>query len=560
MNALWGTFCEQIKQSGYTVDDLYYCNEELFKSIVDEIGAYTPAQARSLQQEWRERIRKQTASNVSGNPPTSSADGSRYATTNLSHHFREIPLDSTPSSPAAKPAFTLEEVYQRAQHLLRDTSKNTAVPAGMDEMILIEHSSESLANFERKSQELFGPPQRHLLFKLCRAAALSRIERAARTGSSALLRGTDDTDALSTSAIVLYQDIAHTLGADLADIVSSGGALVACEVLVGRSRAVTDREAQNLNNFSMSQCSEMLTEAGYDSLSIQTHSAVAVYSEVQVLPRYVIRFDIVPSRSRQSPPRQPPSAVVVEPRGQAAKPHSSIFEASTTCLVHPGKEVEFWSPGEKRLLCSLCLYYDGYSQENCVPIVEATRAEAPRLERWVGNSLTFMKEINGVFDLFDAAADDIRTADETLESEVKQTFSKMRSRLDAMEKEMLREARSFSRQKEQDVMASREDVSSVVEEIQSLLNEIEEPLRIYRAGTVDMQVCVSILRSTQKAFGVWEPVTVAPYEKVDRNESRLRDLAQVLNSTFSLQTSAGSIELPETIDINYLKNDCDETK
>ncbi|EPY26659.1 hypothetical protein STCU_06144 [Strigomonas culicis] len=576
---LWEAFCEKLQDSGYTLDDLQFCSDDLFTTVVRELRCFTPAQVEALREEWLRSVKdtRPTASSDVGSPSPASRpqahpssirvlnDASSFGT-DRDHESRTdsymLPTSASVLQHAESAAATggdpiersVDDLAARAQQLLQTcVGPQRRVAVDADGMVLIEHVAATWCAFRQRADALHAPGRPQLLWKLLSPPTLRRIEHAARGGGRVHLTSRDDVDGLCPSATVLYTDAARALGVAVADAaVPDGWALAACEVLVGRARSVSETEVGNLKHYPTAQCFDMLDEAGFDSLEIPTRHAVALFHEEQVLPHYVVYFSLEAEAPRQ------PRLVTDGPAGRGAVAVRHAAPASppvpTTCAVHPHKQVEFWSPGEKRLLCSLCLYYDGYSRDTCLPIEQAAREEAPRLERWTANALTFTKEINSVFDLFDAAAGEVQRVREQQEAHVKEAFAHLHTRLSALETDVLRQTVSASRQREQELQSSRADITAVVREVEALLQRVEAPLNLYRGGSTEPAVCVHVLQLTQRAFGDWEPVRISPYSIATASiEPLCKDIEAALRQPVHIVTAAGTQELPEAIDINYLK-------
>lgn len=227
--------------------------------------------------------------------------------------------------------------------------------------------------------------------------------------------------------------------------------------------------------------------------------------------------------------------------------------------MHPTKSVEFWSPTEKRLLCSHCLYYDGYSQENCIPIEQAAREEVPRLERWVQNATTFTQEIQGVFDLVDAALSDVAQSHDRVRGDIAQSFTRLRSRLDALEGSLQQQCHQRAQQSRAALQDTSARVTATLQFVQDVVRDADHPIAAYHSGAADIATCVSLLRTTQRAFGAWEPVSIPSYENVSIVDGGavLQPVEEALKAVQAVMSEPGKIQLPEAVDVNYLKSDCD---
>jgi hypothetical protein len=650
MSALWSRFTSKLKDSGFTLNDLVYCNEDLFLTIAEDMNEFTPLQIASLTKElqrWRQTTTPASArvvpssaqaaqpSALSTSPPPAlrgRVEVARAATSRLPNR-RSPPLatdTSAMSAPQLSPnksslSAALREkafspphrsparIKEEADYLLMKlgaqsgeeyqvspTEGLVAVEASpeawsplMDRMARMHPTRPNVAaattTATGRQQETVAK-ELQLLWKLCSPATLNKMEKTCVSGAPFGLSNHDDTDVLCSSAVVFYHREATRLSAtaqELGDLFRAGWALVAFDVAVGRARTVTKEEAQDLNanlyRFSMEQCLEMLEDAGFDAFHIPSRNAVAVCHMHQAIPRFVVYVNplepVVVSRYLGGKPSNhtgsaataavgaaaaaaAPSAATTTSKGAPTPPTSLVRRVADTdlqCTVHPAKTVEFWSPTEKRLLCSHCLYYDGYSQENCLPIEQAAREEVPRLERWVQNATTFTQEIQGVFDLIDAARTDVSQSHERVRGDIAQSFTRLRTRLDALEASLQQQCQQRAQQSHAALQDTLSRITATLQFVQDVVKDADHPITAYHSGAADLSTCVALLRSTQRALGAWEPVLIPSYENVSIVDGGavLQPVEEALKSVAAVTAEPGKIQLPEAIDVNYLKSDCE---
>lgn len=501
----------------------------------------------------------------------------------------------------APPRRSAAKVKEEAEYLLGMIGAQSGEEyqvSPVDGMVAVEAAPEAWGPFFERTAALHvggsgndnnsssGGPQAapKLLWKLCSPVTLSKMERACVSGSPFGMSNQDDTDPLCASAVVLYAKEAARLTHDAAifgQLCASGWALVAFDVAVGKTRTVTKEEAQDLSSnllrFSMLQCLGMLSDAGFDSFYIPSRNAVAVCHMHQLMPRFVVYVSTISSvttrrmgdgRKKEAGTVLPNSTATLRRPEKVAghvvhgstppQPVSNVSsEDDLKCPIHPTKTVEFWSSLEKRLLCSHCLYYDGYTRENCVPIEQAAREETPRLERWTQNAATFAQEVRGVFDVLTSATADVNQADEHLQNDIHQGFNRLRAKLDAMEADLVHQSQFKSQQNRQALSDSQTRVAATVGYVAEVVQEAERPLKAYRGGALDMATCVSLLRCTQRAFGAWEVVPIPSYQNVVPLDGFLHAVEVALKAVPTITVTAGRIQLPEAVDVNYLKADCE---
>ncbi|KPI90172.1 hypothetical protein ABL78_0690 [Leptomonas seymouri] len=661
MSALWSRFTSKLKESGYTLNDLVYCNEDLFLTIAEDMSEFTPLQIASLAKEWQRwmhsmapaRSPAKRRSLTPGTSPPPAVSREHNASDGVAARVKDrgsTPLgevslsasrlspnksalsvalrENTFSPPRRSPAKIKEEADYLLMKLGAQTGEEYQV-SSTEGLVAVEASPEAWSPFIDRlarmhptrppvpsgRQQETPTPELQLLWKLCSPATLDKMEKACVSGAPFGLSNHNDTDGLCSSAVVFYQRDATRLSAtahELGDLFRAGWALVAFDVAVGKARIVTKDEAQTLNanlyRFSMEQCLEMLGDAGFDAFHIPSRNAVAVCHMHQAMPRFVVYVTPMetvvvsrrlgdktlhhnssdgsggakaggaalappaPNMSSSStttavPTRAPPVPTVPPvaasaPSAGGAPPATSLVRRvadDLCCSVHPLKTVEFWSPTEKRLLCSHCLYYDGYSQENCIPIEQAAREEVPRLERWVQNATTFTHEIKGVYDLVDAAQADVSQAQERVRGDIKQSFTRLRSRLDALETNLLQQCQQRTQQSHGALQDTLSRITATLQFVQDIVKESDYPIAAFHSGSVDIATCVSLLRSTQRAFGAWEPVLIPSYENVSVVDGGavLQPVEEALKAVQAVTSEPGKLQLPEAIDVNYLKADCD---
>ncbi|KAK7201095.1 hypothetical protein NESM_000169800 [Novymonas esmeraldas] len=636
MATLWARFTEKLKDSGYTLNDLVYCSEDLFLTIVEDMNAFTPLQIASLAKEWQRSL----ATAATPTAAVAAAHSGRGAPT-PSRHYADAARPATAPRAAPSPAPSPAPVRAQQQHSTLGTvlRENAFVPPRRSAAKVKEEAEYLLTKLGAQSGEEYevsptegivaveaapeawrplvervarmqqgGRPhtgrrdggavaapavELELLWKLCSPATLRKMEKACVAGAPFALSNQDDADGLCSSAVVLYHKEATRLAApsqELGGLFRDGWALVAFDVAVGRARTVTKDEARDLNanlyRFSMEQCLEMLEEADFDAFHVPSRNAVAVCHMHQLMPRFVIFVgapaplaaaaaavevrrlgDAAPvvAGNGGRPSRAPPAPAPAGDGGGhgalvAVGGVSTRRDEEVRCAAHPKRTVEFWSPTEKRLLCSHCLYYDGYSQDNCIPLEQAAREEAPRLERWVQNAVTFAQEIKGVFDLFEAARTDVSQAHERVRGDVAQAFTRLRARIDTLEASLLQQCQHKAQHSQSGLQDTLSRVTATVAFVKDVVQDADEPVAAYRGGVADTGTCVALLRSAQRAFGTWEPVAIAGYENVHVADGAalLQPVEDALKAVaHAVASEAGSVQLPEAIDVNYLKSDCD---
>ncbi|ESL05786.1 hypothetical protein TRSC58_06552 [Trypanosoma rangeli SC58] len=418
-----------------------------------------------------------------------------------------------------------------------------------------------------------------LMWKLCSPSTLASI----REGLS--LETIDNRDRLCSCGIVLYRDdgdAAQFQEDTPAELAHQGWCLVGFDTAIGKSRHLKEEEIQLVQHFSMKECFHTLNSDGYDSILVTLCNAIVIFHPDQIVPRFIVTVHASSVHQSRCPsiatamgqhnmtsyrlkkeenlydkvrPKPVEAVRGLNVANTPPKPSADTYLDATTCQKHPGKEVEFWCSDEKRLLCSHCLFYDGYSSSNCVLVAEAARKEAPRLERWIQNARTFTKEIDSVVDIFRSAEEDIDRCEKEQKEELREQFKHVRAKLDVLEAELTAQVETRSGKHRQSLRNSYAEVQATVERVNQLLGEAESPLLKYKAGGVDYRTAVAFLKVTRSVFEDWPTVAIPMYSVVTGwNRNILKEVASVLELPFSATESEGQVELPEAVDVNYLKN------
>ncbi|PWV15696.1 hypothetical protein C3747_28g150 [Trypanosoma cruzi] len=566
MSDLWWAFTDRLAVSGYKLEDLTD-NDGLFRLVAEEFCGFTPQQVSELRKQWHSMCRE--AKNGMMQPECVSQTSVRTSSQNNDTSTHQGIFCTYPTS----------TVLSRANRFLYNLSGH-GVPLASAMVTELPLPRKLTQAFRGRLAFMHKPTgEVELLWKICSPMTLASIKE----GQS--LENMTDWDTLCPRGIVLYRDdgaAAQFCEKAPVELARQGWCLVAFDVAVGKSRYLEEEEIRLLQHFSMEECFNTLYSDGYDSISVASCNACVIFHPDQMIPRFVVSI-YAPNKIRQ--PNNPTMTPAVEPPAMTSypmkkggklgkelqptpttvgikpnasntppKPSSVISLDAINCQKHSGKEVEFWCPEEKRLLCSHCLFYDGYSNSNCLLVAEAVRMEAPGLERWVQNAETFTKEIDSVNNLFRSAERDIDTCEKERKEELCEHFKRVRAKLNVLEEELTSQIESRSEEQRQSLRNSLAEVQATVEKVNRLIGEAAKPLLNYRAGNIDHRNAVALLNVTQSVFDNWRAVNIPMYSVVigwDRDI--FNELEGALQPTLATE-SEGQVELPEAIDVNYLKN------
>ncbi|ORC90868.1 uncharacterized protein TM35_000072920 [Trypanosoma theileri] len=596
MSDLWRVFNERLTSAGYTLKDLIG-NDSLFQIVAEEICGFAPQQVNELFKECKMYERK--GGKVGNIPPIISS--SSGVGENNEVLLNVPPRTTAPSGFSVEPSTTSQQgvlhtypttvVLSRAGTFLRHVSGNDTLISPL-EVTEIPRSRKLMQSFRERLAAMHKPVGSiELLWKFCSPKMLDNLKNGYQ------LKNSDDKDLLCSSGIVLYRDngtAAQFLQEPLMQLVRQGWSLVAFDTAVGKSRRLEEEEIRLLQHFPMEECFNSLNNDGYDSIRVIPCNAFVVFHRDQLIPRFAVSIqspdirqlnysnivnsvdssreqnsfkkvekdeknDIYYSNSSSLPRVMKDQLQALNnSEDKTSEPFNNNNNNNNNipfiCHKHQGKEVEFWSPEEKRLLCSHCLFYEGYGKENCVLVVEALKDEAQKLEQWVQNALTFTNEIGTVTELFHSAEKDINRNEEERREEIREQFKRIHTKLNSLEGDLLAQVENKSGQQRHMLQNCFNNVQSIVHEVKRLIDDAKGPLSKYNSGITDYKTAVALLRVTQSAFTEWRPVPIPMYSVVSGwNRDILGEMEALLEPVSAIENE-GQVELPEAVDVNYLKN------
>ncbi|KAH9579718.1 hypothetical protein LSM04_000208 [Trypanosoma melophagium] len=587
MSDLWHVFNERLASAGYTLEDLSG-NDSLFQIVAEEICGFTPQKANDLLREWKMYEKQGKVGNIPIPPSYSSnADGNNGVLLNVPPRTAQPGLSketSITSESGILHTYPIAVVLSRANTFLRKLSGNDTLISPV-EVTEIPRSRKLIQSFRERLAAMHKPVGSiELLWKLCSPKMLDNFKNGYQ------MKNSDDKDLLCSSGIVLYRDngtAAQFLQESPIQLIRRGWCLVAFDTAVGKSRRLEEEEIRILQHFPMEECFNSLNNDGYDSIRVVPCNAFVVFHSDQLVPSFVVSIQSPDARqlnysnivnsvdssreensfkkvekdeksenyfsSSSSLPRVIKEQLQVLNNSED-KTSESFNNITTSCHKHQGKEVEFWSPEEKRLLCSHCLFYEGYSKENCVLVVEALKNEAQKLEQWVQNALTFTNEIGTVSELFRSAERDIDRNEEERREEIREQFKRMHTKLNSLEGDLLTQVENKSGRQRQMLQNCFNNVQSIVHEVKRLTDDAQVPLSKYNAGIIDNKTAVALLRATQSAFGEWRSVPIPMYTVVNGWDRDIFGEVEAILEPVTATENDGQVELPEAVDVNYLKN------
>ncbi|RNF13193.1 uncharacterized protein Tco025E_06288 [Trypanosoma conorhini] len=564
MSDLWRVFVDRLAASGYTLED-FVDNDSLLRLVAEEFCGFTSQQVGELQKQWHNMHREVTSATMQPGG-VSRAAGRAFPQT-----------EGTPAFQGSFSMYPTSTVLSRAARFLSNLSKNGGLlsSATVTELPLPRRLTQA---FRGRLASMHGPTgEVALMWKLCSPSTLASIKEGRP------LEATDNRDSLCSCGIVLYRDdgsAAQFQEDTPVELVHQGWSLVAFDTAIGKSRHLGEEEIRLVQHFSMKECFNTLNSDGYDSIRVTPCNAVVIFNPDQIVPRFIVTIHAPGNRQSSCPlaaaavdhqdmtsfklqrgeklcgeGQTKPAELIggLNAANTPRKPSDGTASDATTCRKHSGKEFEFWCPEEKRLLCSHCLFYDGYSSSNCVLVAEAVRKEAPRLERWVQNAQTFTKEIDSVVNLFRSAEEDIDRCEKERKEEVREQFKHLREKLNVLEAELTAQVETRGEEQRHSLRNSYAEVQATVERVNCLLSDAEAHLLKYRTGSIDYRTVVTFLKVTQCVFEDWPTVAIPMYSVLngwDRNI--FQELSAALKPSFATE-SEGQVELPEAIDVNYLK-------
>ncbi|CUG87486.1 zinc finger protein, putative [Bodo saltans] len=548
MSALWETFAQKLQRAGYTLDDIADCSDQVFISVVNELGGFTALQTAKLQTEMKRQFRGATDSRQNSRPTT--------------------PVEvfhSTQLTPVARGS-EYDELTQRSATFLF----NGGVISPIRGVLKVTDPSSQVAHVKHVRSlhdASTNPIQR---FKWVSEDDFIR----ARTSGNFFFDDTSSSsvDLLCPSGIVLYSERASVKPRNTSD--AHHDVLLVADVVLGRTKLMNEEDVRLLQNFSMRECFASLQEDGYDSIQVMradgSSDAVVMLHTDQALVRYVVTFTqeigetSSPVRLAQTgslhqnlQPTGPASAIFPSSRGPSVRGFdeniSQLFGGggASSCPTHPSKTLEFWCPEEKKLICSHCLFHSGYNKKTCSLIEDAASAEIHDLQTWSRNAATFLRDIQSVEKLFDSAISEVEEDAHQQVQEVRVTFQNLRRAIDQAEEVVVEEVTSKCRDEVQKLQKSSALVAARVSEVEDLHSK---SCRLLSRDRLEGNGAIELLTLVQRAFSRWEVIPVPGYETTTIQLKLFPSPSQISSAVASSASRReGSVALPEAIDVNYLQ-------
>ena len=533
---LWPEFVQRLRASGTEVSDIMGCSSTVFHAVLSELG-FSALHSARLQTEWSRRTRGAVDPGPSGLLMDRDADTSGSL----------VPCSGFGASTAQRTAVNensneFKEIATEASaYLSKFTIENNPVAVNILSLERVSNPTLEWCVAERR-RKLCNPQMPPI--RTFALVPISEIDAACSEGLAAshILTGGEPHFALSEGCgMVFVVDPAPTTAALASGSVANTKLLV-CDAYFGNVKLLLDREAAQL-------CSSLgsregilasLKAEGYDSVACRSgatgsrEEAYGVFHPHQVVPRYCVTFTM-PSSEAQGPSR---SASLRDPEGTSASSSSSAF-----CPKHPKKVLEFWCPEEKKLLCSHCMYLDGYKNKSCILAEEAANAESAWVASWLRNAELFVKDTSTVTVAFDAAIDHV---DQTFTRETYRLKDEAKRIKDAVDEIVALAEKRLVVEVNEHVDALQSSMARVVE----VSAEVEERIVTTRRALAS-QDPLAILQARQKA-GAPLPVVRIPElrePKMSFGGDPLRAMEEQLVVRLEASTA---VQLPQIVDGNQI--------
>jgi hypothetical protein len=546
MSTLWENFTQKLQRAGYTLDDIADCSDQVFLSVVNELGGFTALQTAKLQTEMKRQFRGASDSRQNSRP-TTPVEAANATVSQLTQVARGAEYDELVQRTAT---FLFNGgVISPIRGVLKLTDPTSQIAHVKHVRSLHDSSTNPIQRFKWISEDDFVR---------------------ARTSGNFFFDGAV-ADLLCPAGIVLYSERASTKPKN-SEI--HHDVLLVADVVLGRTKLMDEADVRLLQNFSMRECFASLQEDGYDSIQVMradgSSDAVVMLHPDQALVRYVVTFtpDIPgvstsPLRFAQTGnvhrdfPVDPASAIFASSRGPSVRGgafdegSSHHFSGASACPTHPSKILEFWCPEEKKLICSHCLFHSGYNKKTCSLIEDAASAEIHDLQTWSRNAATFLRDIQSVEKLFDSAITEVEEDSHQQVQDVRVTFQNLRRAIDQAEEVVVEEVTSKCRDEVQKLQKSSALVAARVADVEDLHSK---SCRLLSRDRLEGNSAIELLTLVQKAFSRWEVIPVPGYETTSIQLKLFPSPSQISSAVASSASRReGSVALPEAIDVNYLQ-------
>lgn len=516
---LWETFTERLQGAGYTLDDIAQCSDQVFVSVIKELGGFSALQTAKLQTEMKNRLR----TSVSRQNSRPSTPTEKVLAAQIGSGAFCLPVQAgTPEH---------DSITQKASLFLFNSGVNTpihSVAKWVDGSAALNHAE--------RLRDMHEPSTTPIL--RFRWMADEDFLSCVTAGTNLLDDLPSRQDPLCPSGIVLYSE--RACSKPIARSSARHNVLLAVDTVLGRAKLMDEDDVRRLSGFSRRECCASLLDDGFDSIQVLrsngTSDTVVIFHPFQAIVRYVIRFEPEEHLVVRAPP-QPLDAPQLQSLGK--------------CPAHPQKTLEFWCPEEKKLLCNHCLFHSGYNKKKCLLAEDAAAAEVPNLRAWSRNASTFLRDIRGVEQLFDAAVAELEDDAQQQVHDARTALQSLRKAIDAAEELVVEEITHKTRLEVQKLQHVASSLAHRVSEIDDIHNR---SLRIL-TDTEQQGTAMELLSLVQRAFDRWDVVQVPSYELTVVQTKLLPSPSQIASATHtSLTRKEGSISLPEAIDVNFLQH------
>lgn len=540
---LWTTFLSRLQDNGTSIEDIEDCTPQLLQVVLAELG-FSALQQAKLQTEWS---RRRSVQGQSGAPQLSS---STLLSAGRPREQLSSPRRAAGSRvPVAEASTEFGAVSRSALDFLATASslpRATFTILGV-ERVANPHLDAEFADASGRLNSSLGGQSGRPTSVLWRYVALDDVDRVCQDGFDPAWAS----DALCSSGLVFFAP--HT-GLDAAHLVTGAGGdappiakLAAVEVALGNVKVIDEEDATLLSHFSSAKCLRSLQEDGFDSVQIRRRAphlpqTFLLFSGAQACPRHIVTFayagggvggtdGIVVS--------SPPSHALSGPRADVGGLQRAF------CATHPNKEYEFWCEDEKKLLCSLCMFVNGYHAKRCCLLEEAAVRERAAVERWVASVDSFVRDAGSVMMAFDAAMDGVVREAEREADAFRDDVERLKEFLDSLVARHAHELKARASEQALTLQKALTQVVTAVSKAEDVAVLAKDAMRTGRP--------LDILIARQMSCQHWDQVRIPAYVQpairfeFDRVARAVEDHCQIVDL-------AGTVDLPEAIDMNNLRS------
>jgi hypothetical protein len=539
MTDLWHQFLHRLKQSGVELADIADCTAATLQSVLGELG-FSALQTAKLQTEWNRRIA------TTGRITDTVSSGPAGASTSVASATRTTRLPIAEGSPN----------FIEVATIAADFFATAASASGKSVAIL---SVESVSNPHR--ERAFQDVRTRMCDPTVSSALKGRLvplDYVDRTCSNGPVHHATVDRILPTGFVFLTEADDSSVGSILLGPEAVPTKLILFDVLLGNPKVLSDDDAAALSVYPAEEIQQSLRQEGFDSIRVQhAHAyrpdAFVIFDGKFAVARYIVTFAYGAARN-SSPSRR----IMLDTTDRSFSNADASFTShrsppGPSCPAHPGKSLDFWCTDERKLVCSHCMFLDGYQHKNVILAEQAAKEEAEWLRVWVDKAEVFSSDVGRVMSSFDAAMNHVDDMAEKAIHGLTQRVKDIKQQLDEAHIAAEEAIRTAARR---ETVALQRSLTEVV----ALQASVEDTARAARRA-VGQSDTTQILSLRETAGRQWPTVAVPDYRAFQAvsSETVREAVPEFLRTVIAVEEIEGAVELPLVIDVNQLAAVIDTT-